>query len=220
MNDWFPNTNKLSPKAKVPFSCSRCGKCCRHIKQSVCIEPPDAFRITKYLRDNGYGISEISEFVDKYTEPVIIDESGYPTLMLKVKDPDDSCIFLDGNQCMIHSVNPRACRTYPFIAGPGDDGDLAYPLSKENPHHFCGKSVQTKTWFKQRLSAEDREFIRLEFDNAVEIAKLLRRAEDKLTAEIMFIEYKYLFYDLDQPFLEQYKDNHDALISQLTKISK
>ena len=36
-----------------------------------------------------------------------------------------ACIFLDeNNRCKIHSVNPRACRTYPFIAAPLDEGPL------------------------------------------------------------------------------------------------
>ncbi|MFR1480858.1 MAG: YkgJ family cysteine cluster protein [Hydrogeniiclostridium mannosilyticum] len=37
--------------------------------------------------------------------------------MLKTVGADDACIFLKDNRCTIHSVHPRACRTYPIAVG-------------------------------------------------------------------------------------------------------
>lgn len=44
-------THRISPRERVPFHCNCCGECCRHVRQSVPLESPDVFRLTRLLRE-------------------------------------------------------------------------------------------------------------------------------------------------------------------------
>ena len=46
-------THRISPRERVPFHCACCGECCRHVRQSVPLESPDVFRLTRLLREKG-----------------------------------------------------------------------------------------------------------------------------------------------------------------------
>lgn len=76
---------KVSLNEKVEFRCRKCADCCRHIFRSVPLESLDVFRMSKYLRDNGGSIKCIDDFLDKYAEPVLLDECGYFIYVLKTK---------------------------------------------------------------------------------------------------------------------------------------
>ncbi|MCQ4982119.1 MULTISPECIES: hypothetical protein [Lachnospiraceae] len=75
---------------------------------------------------------------------------------------------------------------------------------------------------KQYFTKEDQEFVTLDFQTAPLIADLLRKIppEKKETALFCFLTYKYLRFRLDQPFLEQFKQNQQRLITLLTNLSK
>ena len=75
---------------------------------------------------------------------------------------------------------------------------------------------------KQYFTKEDQEFVTLDFQTAPLIADLLRKIppEKKETALFCFLTYKYLLFRLDQPFLEQFKQNQQRLITLLTNLSK
>lgn len=49
-------THRISPRERVPFHCACCGECCRHVRQSVPLESPDVFRLTRLLREKDKGI--------------------------------------------------------------------------------------------------------------------------------------------------------------------
>ena len=93
-------THRISPRERVPFHCTCCGECCRHVRQSVPLESPDVFRLTRLLRERDKGIICMDDFVARYTELALLDECGYFMLMLKVTGVDDACIFLKENRCM------------------------------------------------------------------------------------------------------------------------
>ena len=134
-------THRISPRERVPFHCTCCGECCRHVRQSVPLESPDVFRLTRLLREKDKGIICMDDFIARYTELALLDECGYFMLMLKVTGVDDACIFLKENRCMVHAAKPRTCRIYPFVAGIGDDGHPEYLVSREKEHHFKGPTV-------------------------------------------------------------------------------
>lgn len=138
---------------------------------------------------------------------------------LKVKGPDWACIFLEENRCTIHAVNPRACRTYPFAVNPEDGTFL---VAQDYPHHFQNKAVRAKNWTKRRMTQEDWEYMALDYSSAIQIARLLKQIpdEERSRAMVLFLHYRYSAYDLDQPFLQQYRHNQTQLIQALSQLAQ
>lgn len=217
MNDFLTTTFRISSKERIPFRCISCGECCRHVQQSVPLESLDVFRLTKLLKAADKNIDCMDDFLERYAEMALIGESGYFMFMLRVTGPDDACIFLQDNRCMVHKAKPRTCRIYPFVAGPDERGGFEYLVSKEKTHHFKGPAVNAKSWMKKNFSDEDREFLKLDVGTAGKIAQLLLRIpeEKKSQAVLLFWRYKYSEYELEKPFMEQYQHNILALIQAL-----
>lgn len=215
-------THRISPRERVPFHCACCGECCRHVRQSVPLESPDVFRLTRLLREKDKGIICMDDFIARYTELALLDECGYFMLMLKVTGVDDACIFLKENRCMVHAAKPRTCRIYPFVAGIGDDGQPEYLVSREKEHHFKGTVVHIKTWMKRRFTEEDKAFLRMDLSSARDIARLMRRIPEfhRQQAMLLFWRYKYSDFDLDQPFLKQYAKNLQQLKAALSLLAE
>ena len=160
----------------------------------------------------------MDDILELYAEPALLDECGYFVYFLKTVGENDACIFLDeNNRCKIHSVNPRACRTYPFIAAPLDEGGFETLISFERKFHFNGPVVHPRTWMKKRFTPEDKEFLRTDLGSAKEIARLLRKVpkERLTTALVCFQRLKYGDYELDMPFLPQYERNTQLLLEWL-----
>lgn len=80
-------THRISPRERVPFHCTCCGECCRHVRQSVPLESPDVFRLTRLLREKDKGIICMDDFIARYTELALLDECGYFMLMHNEKKP-------------------------------------------------------------------------------------------------------------------------------------
>ncbi len=223
MDELFKNLVKLKPKDNVPFKCTGCGECCRNVHEQVPIESLDAFRITQHLQKQDSSIGCIDDFLQKYCEPALLNECGYFVYFLKTKEPNNSCIFLENNRCTIHSFNPRACRTYPFIAAPCDEGEsFEYLVSYERKHHFSGPKVHTKTWMKKRFTDEDAAFLKVDLGNAKEISRLLKKIPEgeKVRALLVFQQMKYGDFELDFPFQMQYERNNQLLLEFLRGIVK
>ena len=215
-------THRVSSCDRIPFRCTCCGACCRHVRQSVPVESLDAFRLTQLLRTRNKEIVCMDDFVERYTELALLDECGYFMLMLKVTGKDDACIFLQGNRCVVHKEKPRTCRIYPFVAGIGDNGQPEYLVSREKLHHFKGPSVHVKSWMKRWFTAEDRTFLRLDLGSAPEIARLMRRIPEtrRQQAMLLFWRYKYSDFNLERPFLGQYEKNLQRLIAALSQLAE
>lgn len=140
----FMNMRRISPKEHVPFRCTGCGECCRHVHQSIPLESLDVYHIARYLREHDSDSFCTDDFIGQYAELVLLDTCGFFILMLRTTGPDDACIFLRDNRCTIHAAKPRACRIYPFVAGITPNGQYEFLLSKEKQHHFKGKITRTK----------------------------------------------------------------------------
>ena len=222
MNDSVINAERVSTSDRVPFKCTGCGKCCKHVRQSVPVESLDMYRIAKHLRSIGLQFDGIEELINRFMELALLDECGYFVLMLKVAGPKDACIFLtDDNRCSIHEANPRACRMYPFVADPSEGDGFRYLVSREYLHHFKGPGVHVRNWLKRYFIVEDREFLRADMGAAREIAALLRQIPEteKATALLHFMRCKYTEYDLDRPFMEQYLRNNEKLLTILRRMA-
>ena len=43
----------VSLNEQIPFHCRLCGGCCRHVKDSIMLEPMDVYCLARYLREQG-----------------------------------------------------------------------------------------------------------------------------------------------------------------------
>lgn len=222
MKEFLMKMVPVAASDHFPFQCRRCSACCRHVRQSVPLETLDAFRLARYLRDRGEPISCIDDVLAKYTEPVLLHESGYTVFMLKVAGPEDACIFLEDNRCTIHEVNPRACRTYPISVGPDGHGGCEQYLSMEQPQHFHGPQMSVKKWVQKRCSSQDREFWEIDVGSARELAQLLGKVpqEQKARAMFLFLLYRYSDFDLEKAFIPQFRNNTEKLLEALRAITE
>lgn len=220
MKEFLSKMASVAPSNKFTFRCRQCGACCRHVKESVPLEPIDAFRLAKYLRDRGENVTCIDDVMVKYAIPVLLHESGFTIFMLQTTGPDDTCIFLNGNHCTIHEVNPKACRTYPVSVGPDGHGSYEYFLSMEQPHHYKGSQTTVKRWIHDRCSQQDWNAWETDFNSVAEIACLLKQIpQDNLKrAMMLFLWYRYSNYDLDKSFIKQFKHNNRELVTALKKL--
>lgn len=186
------------------------------------MESLDAFRLARFLRDRGENIHSMDEVLELYTDPVLLHESGYMIFMLKTVGPEDACIFLKDGRCTIHKVNPRACRTYPLSIGPDGRGGHEQYLCVEQPYHFDGPLRSVKKWVRQHCSQEDFEFWETDVGSAREIAMLLEKIpQNKMKQALMlFLRYKYSDFDLDQPFIQQFKSNNERLLHALRNLAE
>lgn len=215
------NVKPLGKKEQFQFKCTRCGDCCRKIKESVMLESLDAYRLAKFLRQADPSISEMGEMLLKYADPIPLTGTGFPIYVLKTVGVDDACIFLKKTGCAVYAARPRTCRLYPITVGPGEDGrDFEYLLCREKPHHFTGGTVRTKDWLRENFKQEDQEFVRAEYETIAKLGRLINRvpehSETGAIAALLFA--RYYNFDLDLPFMPQFRSNMDLLETQLTKL--
>lgn len=212
---------RVTPSTKIRFKCTGCAECCRHVKETVPLDSQDVFYLTKHLRNMGIDICCTDQFIHQFAEPALIDDCGYFVYFLKSVGEDDSCIFLNGNRCVVHDAKPRACRLYPFMIEPNSSGECRYLYSREREHHFHGPIVDTRSWMKKHFPKEDREFVREDYSQAGPIAMLLKRIpeERKTEAVLHFHRMRYSEYDLDKPFLDQFRRNQEKLLAILSRMA-
>ncbi|TFG30800.1 YkgJ family cysteine cluster protein [Candidatus Thorarchaeota archaeon] len=133
------------------FECTRCGSCCRDRQILVTVTSNDIIRISKALE---LIPSEILRALDFYIVepgtsppvglekiPYITTERGQAYVALKKLENGD-CIFLKDNECMIHPVRPRVCKSFPFVFNE-TDGKRSWGLSAKK--EICpglGKGVR------------------------------------------------------------------------------
>lgn len=215
------NARPVSTSERVPFKCTGCAACCRHVAMSVALECLDIFRLTKYFRDRDTSIKNTDDFLARYAEPVLLDGCGFIVYMLKVQGDDDACIFLKENRCSIQEVKPRACRIYPFVASPTANGRFEYMVCLEQPHHFKGAMVSVKRWMNRFFFAKEKEALYRDYQSVPKIAGLLRRIPEhnRNRAIALFLWYRYSDYDLDRSFLEQFSSNMEKLQMELRALA-
>jgi len=83
------------------IDCKQCAACCRETKVNV--SDREIEEIAKYLG------SETEQVVHEYTELDSVDHQRM------LRQPDGSCVFLDGTLCMIYEARPRPCRDFPYL---------------------------------------------------------------------------------------------------------
>ena len=199
----------VRPKDWVPFRCRLCGNCCRNLRGNLMPEQIDAYRLARFLRERGE-VEYMEDFYTRYTYPDML-EGFFPVFLINTVDPDDSCVFLKDGRCSVYEARPRVCRLYPFTAFPGQRGKAFnfFRCMDNHSTHFSDGKILVKDWMYQNFSREDREFLTAESDTLLELGRLLKAMSTDGRKENLFqiLYYRYYNYDLDQPFMPQYKEN-------------
>ncbi len=221
MNEEKMKAIQVQLKEQIPFSCQKCGACCRNIEGCVMVESLDAYRLAVYLRAQGEPIQDIEDYLMRYCDAEPLTQEGYPVYVLKTQGSEGSCIFLKDGLCSVYPARTRTCRLYPFSVGPGAHGrDFQYCLCMDrHQKHFTGSRVSVKDWVYENFKREDKEYVKQEFELAAKLGKLMRAINPTLLQGALFqiLYYRYYNYHLDQPFFPQYERNNQQLFHELQR---
>ncbi|AEG60646.1 YkgJ family cysteine cluster protein [Desulforamulus ruminis] len=108
------------------FSCHEqlaCFKqCCRDI--NIFLTPYDVLRMKNQL-----GLSS-GEFLERHTHVLRVPGSGFPVVVLKMREDNLVCPFITDYGCQVYSVRPWSCRMAPVeVRGKGEYG-IAFEPSR------------------------------------------------------------------------------------------
>lgn len=202
----------VSTNASIPFRCQKCAECCRHVEDALMLEPMDIYYLSKHLREQGETVDGPEDVLERYAHPALID--GLPIFQLNSTGGDHACVFLKEGRCSVYDARPQVCRMYPFGTAPGSRGkEFIYYLCTERKHHFGSGLVRVKDWLSDNFTKEVKDFYREEYDVLPLLGKALRKIGEEQVRRLLFqLLYRlYYGYDLDKPFLPQYKENMKAL---------
>lgn len=216
----FDKAIPLTNRQPVKFKCSACGACCKNVRDSILLEPLDAFRIVREYIKNGFSGTG-DEILDQIADLKELSR-GFDVFVLKTVNDSGVCGMLKDNRCTVYTARLRTCRLYPFTADPSADGPIKWYLCTEQTHHFGKGCVTAREWQRRNLSAEDQEYLREECRVLPELGRLMRNISDTdlQEAEEHTLLFRYLAYDYSQPFLPQYKDNMLFLKAQLNRLQR
>ena len=107
----------------ILFECIKCGACCREETLLVTVTGSDLARISSVL---GLDSNELIRAVDFYLESVITSHDGLrdfpalntekgPAYVTLKKMENGDCVFLKDDLCMIHTIRPVVCMSFPFV---------------------------------------------------------------------------------------------------------
>lgn len=203
---------------KLTFSCRCCGACCRHVKDSIMLDARDAHRLGHYLREHTNDIHNIEDVYNKYAE-VGAQVEGYPVYLLNTCGKDDACVFLKDGRCSVYEARPGVCRLYPLTANTDSGGkEVAfYQCIDRHKAHFNGGEWNIKEWVKQNFSAEARAYLVEDSEVLLKLGDLMRKFGKQREREYLFplLYYRYFNYELDTPFMWQYRRNQQTLLEDL-----
>ncbi len=125
------------------FECTKCGACCREKTMLITVTGSDITRISAAL---GLSPEETMRALDFYVVaaenetpvglqgiPSPMTQRGSAFIALKKMENGD-CVFLKDNLCMIHTLRPTVCRSFPFAFRESADG-VKWGLSAAK--HIC-----------------------------------------------------------------------------------
>jgi len=99
--------DEISPwyRGGLPFKCTGCGKCCTGASGYVWVNEEEIKKICQHLQ------VPFQEFCRDYLSLV---EGQWTLREMKITEDRYDCIFLDGKRCMIYSIRPVQCQTFPW----------------------------------------------------------------------------------------------------------
>ena len=177
------------------------------------LEPIDVFRLTRDLREQGEPVAGMEDMLARYAHAAWL-EDNFPIYLLNTAGALDACVFLKDGRCSVYEARPQVCQLYPFSAAPGSRGrDFQYFLCMEKSHHFADGLVTVKDWLFQNFSKEMKAALKADYDAIPIIVQNIRAmGEEKFQSLLFqFLYYRYYNYELDEPFLPQFRSNLEEL---------
>lgn len=207
------NTREVVLNETVPFHCQMCGGCCRYLKDSIMLEPMDAYRLARCLRERGEPVEGTEDVLAEYAHPAWLTDR-FPMFLLNTAGSMEVCVFLKNGRCSVYDARPRVCRMYPFSVGPGSRGrDFRYILCTEKLHHFTDGMVRVKDWLSHNFSREAKAVLKADYEALPSIGQNIRAIGEEPFQRLMFqfMFYRYYNYELDKPFQPQFLSNLEKL---------
>mgnify|MGYP007123090427 CR=1 FL=1 len=146
------------------------------------LEPLDCYRLARHLRDQGEPVSNIKDVLAQYAPASWLSDS-FPQM-------------------------------YPFSVAPGERGrDFCYFLSTDKHHHFADGMITVKNWLLETFVRETKEVLKANYDALPVLGRNIQAmGVEKFKGQLFrFLYYRYYNYDLDQPFLIQFRSNLEQL---------
>ena len=105
------NLRAVALNERIPFHCQLCGRCCRHVKDSIMLEPMDACRLARHLRERGEPVSGTEDVLAQYAHASWLTER-FPVFLLNTVGPMDACVFLKNGRCSVYEARPQGSVVY------------------------------------------------------------------------------------------------------------
>ncbi len=142
----------MTPRDQFVFRCGRdldCfTTCCRDV--SIVLTPYDVLRLKKAL-----GLDS-TEFLERYTLPLLNAEQKFPLVILRMDSETKKCPFVSEQGCGVYGDRPWSCRMYPLgVAAPKQPTPTAQPfhfvLREDLCHgHGCGEKRSAGEWLSEQ----------------------------------------------------------------------
>ncbi len=123
--------------------------CCRDV--NIFLSPWDVIRLKKAL-----GLTS-SEFLEKYTDLVVVKGKQLPLVQLRMNEANDKkCFFVHDYGCEVYPHRPWACRMFPLDeAGPGGFVVVADP---QRCHGLVkGDDWKVRQWLMDQGATQSKE---------------------------------------------------------------
>ncbi len=214
----FSNIQRVSTRQRIAFSCTRCGACCKNVRDSLFLTPLDAYRLIHFLQKGGVQKPPVEALESIAERKELI--RGFHIYVLKTVNDSGVCTFLKDNRCAVYAARPFTCRMYPFSPDFRADGSVDWELCLEQSHHFRGGHVTAREWQRRYLKEEDALFFIEEAKQMPLIGELLYEVPDARLheAETWTLSFYYFAYDFSQPFLPQFQENMAFLAVKLREL--
>ena len=148
----------VRPKDWMCFQCRRCAGCCRDLEGQLMLEPLDAYRLARCLREQGEAGS-IHDVYERYAHTDLL-EGRLTIYLMNTVGNDHACVLLKDGRCSAYEGRPSVCRIYPPSVRPGQRGKPFeyYRCVDQHAAHFSDGKLQVKDWLHENFSRESREF--------------------------------------------------------------
>lgn len=203
-------TKNLQLGDKFRFSCHdklSCFKqCCRDI--NIFLTPYDVLRMKKKL-----GLTS-GEFLNTYTRILKAPRSGFPVVVIKMREDNLVCPFITDYGCQVYDERPWSCRMAPVeIRGAGLYG-IAFEKS------YCLGLNETKEWTVQGWMENQGLSIYNEMEESfAEIPLKIKPTGNKKLDQVQMHMVLVGCYDLDR-FREFLRQNPDLVIHQSKELGE
>ncbi len=142
---------KLTLESPLKFEChpgvSCFTECCGGIK--IVLTPYDILTLCQRLELAPH------QFLQQYAEPIYLEKTDMPGVMLKLRQEDNKCPFVTPKGCTVYEDRPTACRYYPvgmadFHEGGSRDADGNEKIAAEEKFFFIVKEPHCKGFEEEK----------------------------------------------------------------------